>query len=409
MGSRSGRTRGGTSTCAVSPTTRCRTSWRRRESRSRSSSDGGAATSRIPYGQFDRRVQLAAERAGYDAARRARRRRQPRRTVRHPAGRPVARRRAAADRLQELPRVAARDAAAATTARAPGAAHVAYAPVKRVTPRSAALARRRLRAPSRRRGAERRRDHRRPARRRRGRASSRSRTASRCSPRTERDDPTFAFKWSIIGDTYGHEQKTRATRRAWYLERFGYGDEEHARRGRARQARPRRGLRQRRRHEHVRRLRRAGRRRRPQPRGGGRDVQAGGRPGQRARDPGRRPAAAVRAGDVRLRLVRPGAAPHARHVHVVRGDPPAREARRARGDLRVPREGADPGVRRRLHPRADDEDERRGLLRLLPQRHRARPRAHGRARGGRRSRSDPDARDRGRPAGRAALRLLERR
>ena len=40
------------------------------------------------------------------------------------------------------------------------------------------------------------------------------------------DDPTFAFKWSIIGDTYGHEQATRATRRAWYLERFGYGDEE---------------------------------------------------------------------------------------------------------------------------------------------------------------------------------------
>lgn len=40
------------------------------------------------------------------------------------------------------------------------------------------------------------------------------------------DDPTFAFKWAIIGDTYGHEQATRATRRAWYLERFGYGDEE---------------------------------------------------------------------------------------------------------------------------------------------------------------------------------------
>ncbi len=40
------------------------------------------------------------------------------------------------------------------------------------------------------------------------------------------DDPTFSFKWAIIGDTYGHEQATRANRRAWYLERFGYGDEE---------------------------------------------------------------------------------------------------------------------------------------------------------------------------------------
>jgi SAM-dependent methyltransferase/uncharacterized protein YbaR (Trm112 family) len=40
------------------------------------------------------------------------------------------------------------------------------------------------------------------------------------------DDPTFSFKWAIIGDTYGHEQATRATRRAWYLERFGYDDEE---------------------------------------------------------------------------------------------------------------------------------------------------------------------------------------
>jgi SAM-dependent methyltransferase len=40
------------------------------------------------------------------------------------------------------------------------------------------------------------------------------------------DDPTFSFKWSIIGDSYGHEDVTRKTRRAWYLERFGYGDEE---------------------------------------------------------------------------------------------------------------------------------------------------------------------------------------
>jgi SAM-dependent methyltransferase len=40
------------------------------------------------------------------------------------------------------------------------------------------------------------------------------------------DDPTFAFKWLVIGDTYGHEQKTRATRRAWYLDRFGYDSED---------------------------------------------------------------------------------------------------------------------------------------------------------------------------------------
>lgn len=40
------------------------------------------------------------------------------------------------------------------------------------------------------------------------------------------DDPTFSFKWSIIGDTYGHEQATRASRRAWYLERFGYASED---------------------------------------------------------------------------------------------------------------------------------------------------------------------------------------
>jgi SAM-dependent methyltransferase len=39
------------------------------------------------------------------------------------------------------------------------------------------------------------------------------------------DDPTFSFKWSIIGDTYGHEEATRTSRRAWYLERFGYRSE----------------------------------------------------------------------------------------------------------------------------------------------------------------------------------------
>jgi SAM-dependent methyltransferase len=40
------------------------------------------------------------------------------------------------------------------------------------------------------------------------------------------DDPTFGFKWSIIGDSYGHDEATRTPRRAWYLERFGYASED---------------------------------------------------------------------------------------------------------------------------------------------------------------------------------------
>jgi SAM-dependent methyltransferase len=42
---------------------------------------------------------------------------------------------------------------------------------------------------------------------------------------SDADDPTFGFKWSIIGGTYGHEEATRGPRRAWYLDRFGYGSE----------------------------------------------------------------------------------------------------------------------------------------------------------------------------------------
>ena len=36
-------------------------------------------------------------------------------------------------------------------------------------------------------------------------------------------DETFAFKWSKIGGSYGHEGETRRQRRQWYLDRFGYG------------------------------------------------------------------------------------------------------------------------------------------------------------------------------------------
>lgn len=35
-------------------------------------------------------------------------------------------------------------------------------------------------------------------------------------------DETFSFKWKLIGDSYGHEEKTRFTRQNWYLERFGF-------------------------------------------------------------------------------------------------------------------------------------------------------------------------------------------
>jgi ubiquinone/menaquinone biosynthesis C-methylase UbiE/uncharacterized protein YbaR (Trm112 family) len=37
------------------------------------------------------------------------------------------------------------------------------------------------------------------------------------------DDETFNFKWRLIGDSYGHEERTRDTRQNWYLERFGFG------------------------------------------------------------------------------------------------------------------------------------------------------------------------------------------
>lgn len=36
-------------------------------------------------------------------------------------------------------------------------------------------------------------------------------------------DETFSFKWKVIGNSYGHEEKTRLTRQNWYLERFGFG------------------------------------------------------------------------------------------------------------------------------------------------------------------------------------------
>jgi SAM-dependent methyltransferase len=35
-------------------------------------------------------------------------------------------------------------------------------------------------------------------------------------------DDAFAFKWSRIGASYGHDEATRRWRRQWYLERFGY-------------------------------------------------------------------------------------------------------------------------------------------------------------------------------------------
>jgi len=35
-------------------------------------------------------------------------------------------------------------------------------------------------------------------------------------------DETFAFKWRLIGDSYGYEQHTRSVRQNWYLERFGF-------------------------------------------------------------------------------------------------------------------------------------------------------------------------------------------
>jgi SAM-dependent methyltransferase len=35
-------------------------------------------------------------------------------------------------------------------------------------------------------------------------------------------DETFSFKWRVIGDSYGHEKRSRLARQNWYLERFGF-------------------------------------------------------------------------------------------------------------------------------------------------------------------------------------------
>ena len=39
----------------------------------------------------------------------------------------------------------------------------------------------------------------------------------------ESDDETFAFKWKLIGDSYGHVDESRMRRQDWYLQRFGFG------------------------------------------------------------------------------------------------------------------------------------------------------------------------------------------
>jgi len=36
------------------------------------------------------------------------------------------------------------------------------------------------------------------------------------------EDETFDLKWRLIGDSYGHTEPSRAIRRQWYLDRFGY-------------------------------------------------------------------------------------------------------------------------------------------------------------------------------------------
>ena len=36
------------------------------------------------------------------------------------------------------------------------------------------------------------------------------------------EDETFSLKWRLIGDSYGHETRTRTIRQNWYLERFGF-------------------------------------------------------------------------------------------------------------------------------------------------------------------------------------------
>lgn len=38
----------------------------------------------------------------------------------------------------------------------------------------------------------------------------------------ESQDETFSFKWELIGESYGYEEKTRKRRQDWYLERFGF-------------------------------------------------------------------------------------------------------------------------------------------------------------------------------------------
>lgn len=39
---------------------------------------------------------------------------------------------------------------------------------------------------------------------------------------SESADETFAFKWKMIGQSYGYEEKSRAIRQQWYLDRFGF-------------------------------------------------------------------------------------------------------------------------------------------------------------------------------------------
>ena len=42
----------------------------------------------------------------------------------------------------------------------------------------------------------------------------------------ESNDETFAFKWRLIGDSYGHADESRKPRQDWYLQRFGFGTRE---------------------------------------------------------------------------------------------------------------------------------------------------------------------------------------
>lgn len=36
------------------------------------------------------------------------------------------------------------------------------------------------------------------------------------------EDGTFSFKWKLIGNSYGYEERTRSVRQRWYLDRFGF-------------------------------------------------------------------------------------------------------------------------------------------------------------------------------------------